>query len=194
MNKRACVGVVAIATLSLYAVAQAGSIIHDDIGAWYQVESNSPIGQTFRAEDPYVRVGFTVRDLNPLWGEYLFGIALYEGAGIGGTLLATSDMQTLADEFTGYYYVDFSDTALTPGQVYTAIALSENPRPGVSISLTDGYSGGSAVLDGSILENRDATFRVLPLASGETVPAPGAILLGTLGTGLVGWLRRRRSL
>lgn len=52
-------------------------------------------------------------------------------------------------------------------------------QPGIYTVVFDGYEGGAALSDST-------QFTV--------IPAPGALLLGSLGVGLVGWLRKRRAL
>jgi hypothetical protein len=52
------------------------------------------------------------------------------------------------------------------------------------------YAGGSVGLSTYLKDNILGD----PVLTITTIPAPGAILLGSLGAGIVGWLRKRRTL
>jgi len=170
--------------------AQAGVILQDQHKTGRQVLYYSPIGQTFTTEDPSVTIGFWVEDWNQSSGPIGLTIELLEGAGTGGTSLGTAPIEGLTPGYVGFFDADFTSVVLVPGQTYTAMISSTSERGGVWGTDGNPYAGGEMIVYGSLDPELDAAFRVQP----QAIPAPGAIVLGSMGIGLVGWLRRRRTI
>jgi hypothetical protein len=101
-------------------------------------------------------------------------LSIYSGAGLAGPLVSTFTLGSVNTDPQNYWGTPWQTVSLylANAGLYTVVFEVRNSLDGIK----DSYLGIDNVF--------------LP----QAVPEPGAILLGGIGIGLVGWLRRRKTL
>lgn len=142
---------------------------------------------------------FTVNAAN---GAKITGLAL-PGLDVEGLAWTSGVVYGLADGGTLLRYdigVNSWTTIGSTGTNFDQIGLAYNAQAGVLYAKGDqdsylyGIDPSTAntwrIGDTGIAEGGGLAY----VGDGDVIPAPGAIVLGSIGAGLVSWLRRRRSL
>jgi hypothetical protein len=165
----------------------ASPILQDNWDNSHTVKFFNAFGQSFTAEDAAIQsIGFSVAVANP--GQPFGGLTvkLFQGAGFGGALLASTVVNPVAG-LTAWADADFSAVAFAVGQQYTFQVLADGNSPYWAVQdytrgPLDTYAGGSLYLSGVAQAGDDMRFRVTPVtAPVGTVPEPTSLALFALG-------------
>lgn len=162
-------------------------ILYSPGSGLHQVEVFEPIGQTFVAEDAFIEAGLYFAAINPGFANTDdIKYELFEGAGVGGTLL-DSAIFSLATGYVGFYLEDFSSIALNIGDTYSLVASVVGTSPHWGVGQTSDPGAPNGILNGSI-----STAKFALSVNPVSVPEPA--MLSLIGLGLLGFgFARRRA-
>lgn len=153
---------------------------------------------------------------NPAYIDFAGYVMAWDGGKATGPVLWSSGPQSTTNNggLDGYEQFTFNTggLSLTSGAEYVLFLSASNYFDGVPVqgrmaSGSTPYAGGRFVFmnNGSDFSSLttgpwdtwyidDTAFEAQFSSGGAVIPAPGAVLLAGLGTGLVSWLRRRRAM